>query len=130
MKNFIKSIFAVFAGLIFIVATHTIVDQVLQAKNILPKDNLWVSTNLILLVIFYRAILSFFGCFLTAHLAPQKPLKHSLILGGIGTVFSIIGSIANQHYNLGPNWYPWTLVILSLPIAYFAGYLKLKKSKK
>lgn len=121
MKKPLKSFLAVLAGLIFIFLTHTTTDTILQKLGFLPKDNLFVSNSLILIVVLYRAVLSFIGCYLTAYLAPQNPLKHSLILGTIGALFSILGAIANAMLNLGPAWYVWTLVVISIPISYLAG---------
>lgn len=120
-KTTIKSIGAVLAGLIFIVITHTAMDAVLQGAGVLPKDNLFVGTGLILIVIGYRAVLSFIGCYLTARLAPHSPMKHALILGVIGLVLGSIGAIAAA--NLGPGWYAWTLAVMALPIAWLGGKL-------
>jgi hypothetical protein len=64
------------------------------------------------LVIGYRAVFSLIGCYLTAKLAPQTPMKHALVLGGIGVVLSAIGAIVAA--DLGPSWYAWTLVGISL----------------
>jgi hypothetical protein len=48
-------------------------------------------------------------------------MKHSLILGGIGTVLSAVGAIVTADMNLGPAYYAWTLVVIALPIAWLAG---------
>jgi hypothetical protein len=119
--NTLKSIGAVLAGLIFIGVTHSAIDAMLEAVGVLPKDNLYVSTPLILFVIFYRALFSLFGCYLTAKLAPKNPMTHSLILGGIGTAGSLAGAIITADMNLGPAWYAWSLVIIAMPIAWLAG---------
>ncbi len=120
-KTTIKSIGAVLVGLIFIVITHTATDTVLQGAGVLPKDNLFVGTGLILIVIGYRAVFSFIGCFLTAKLAPHSPMKHALILGFIGLILGAIGAIVAA--NLGPGWYAWTLAAIALPIAWLGGKL-------
>jgi hypothetical protein len=126
----LKSIGAVFAGLIFIGISHTAVDATLEGIGILPKGHLNVGAGLILLVIGYRAVLSFAGCYLTAKLAPTNPMKHSLILGGIGTFVSAAGAIATAGMNLGPAWYAWSLVITALPIAWLAGKLYLSRNQR
>ena len=91
-KNILKSIGAVLVGLVFIVITHTGTDAILEAIGVLPKGHLYVSTGLVLVVIFYRAVFSLAGCYLTAKLAPQNPMKHSLILGTFGVVLSAVRS--------------------------------------
>ncbi len=132
-KTIFKSIGAVLAGMIFIVVTHTGIDAILQGAGILPKDNLFVGTGLILIVIGYRAVFSLIGCYLTARLAPQKPLKHALVLGFAGVLLSAVGTIVTANMNLGPAWYGWTLVAITLPIAWIGGKLRevqIKQSKK
>jgi hypothetical protein len=125
----VKSIGAVFAGLIFIVITHTATDAILEGAGVLPKDNLFVGTGLILLVIGYRAVFSFIGCYLTAMLAPHSPMKHALILGALGLVLGSIGAIVAA--GLGPGWYAWTLAVIALPIAWLGGKLyELRKTIK
>lgn len=128
-KNTLKSIGAVLAGLICIGVTHTSIDAILESNGVLPKGHLNVSASLILFVIFYRAVFSFAGCYLTARLAPSHPMKHSLILGAIGTVLSAVGAIATASMNLAPGYYPWTLVVIALPIAWLAGKLYVKRNE-
>lgn len=120
-KTTIKSIGAVLAGLIFIVITHTATDAALQGAGVLPKGNLFVGAGLILIVLGYRAVFSFIGCYLTAKLAPRHPMKHALVLGLIGLVLSSIGAIVAA--DLGPAWYAWTLAVIALPIAWLGGKL-------
>jgi MFS-type transporter involved in bile tolerance (Atg22 family) len=122
-KNILKSIGAVLAGLIFIGITHTGTDAILESAGVLPKGHLHVGTGLILLVIGYRAVLSFIGCYITALLAPKNPMKHALTLGVVGVLLSTAGAIATRNMNLGPSWYAWTLVVIALPIAWLAGKL-------
>jgi len=128
--NTFRSILAVLAGFIFIGVTHTTTDAILEAVGFLPKGHLYTSAGVILVVIFYRAIFSLAGCYLTAKLAPSNPMKHSLILGGIGTILSTIGAIATANMNLGPAWYAWSLVVIALPISWIAGKLYLMRNPR
>lgn len=126
--NILKSIGAVVAGLVFIGVTHSAIDAILENTGVLPKGNLYVSTPLILFVIFYRAVFSLIGCYLTAKLAPKNPMKHALILGGLGTVLSATGAIVTADMNLGPAWYAWSLVVIALPVAWLGGKLYLMRN--
>jgi hypothetical protein len=129
-KNVLKSIGAVLAGLIFIGVTHSAIDAILEGAGVLPKGHLNVGAGLILFVILYRAIFSFAGCYLTAKLAPGTPMKHSLILGGIGAALSATGAIVTANMNIAPAWYAWSLVVIALPIARLAGKLyKVRNAK-
>jgi len=122
-KSILRSVGAVLAGFIFIGVTHNATDAILEKIGVLPKGNLFVGTGLILIVICYRALLSLIGCYLTALLAPNSPMKHTLALGIVGVLLSTAGAIATANMNLGPAWYAWTLVAISLPIAWLAGKL-------
>ncbi len=120
-NSVLKSIGAILAGFLFIGITHTATDAILQRMGVLPKEHLFVGSGLILLVIGYRAVFSLAGCYLTAWLAPQNPMRHALALGAIGVVLSSIGAIVAA--DLGPAWYAWSLVAISLPIAWLGGRL-------
>ncbi len=123
----LKSIGAVVAGFVLLAALSSGTDFVLQNKGIIPRDNLYVAWWLVVIVIAYRILYSIFGCYVTAWLAPSKPRTHALFLGVIGFFFSTGGALANMQKHLGPDWYPWTLVILSLPAAWLGGWLYEKK---
>jgi hypothetical protein len=120
-NNRLKSVWAVLAGLLVIIILSVAFDTILKMMGILPWDHLFVSTGLILFVIFYRAVFSLVGCYLTAKLAPQNPMKHSIILGIIGTVLSAIGAVVAA--DLGPVWYAWSLAVIAIPIAWLGGKL-------
>jgi hypothetical protein len=130
MSSLLKSVGAVLAGFIFIVVTHTATDAVLERIGVLPKNNLFVGTGLILAVIGYRAVFSLIGCYIAALLAPHSPMKHALALGIVGVLLSTVGAIATANMNLGPAWYAWTLVAISLPIAWLGGKLYELRSKR
>ena len=128
--NTLKSIGAVIAGFLFIGITHSAIDAILESIGVLPKGHLYVSTGLILFVILYRAVFSLIGCYITARLAPKDPMKHSLILGGIGTLLSAAGAIITADMNLGPAWYAWSLVVVAMPVAWLGGRLYLSRKQK
>jgi hypothetical protein len=124
-RNTLKSIGAVFGGLLFIIVTHTATDAVLESAGVLPNGHLNVGTGLILFVILYRALWSMLGCYMAARVAPSAPMKHALILGAIGTVFSIAGAVVTMSMDLAPAWYGWMLAVTALPVAWLGGNLAL-----
>jgi len=81
----------------------------------------------IIFVIFYRSMYGTIGSFLTARLAPNRPMRHSMIGGLIGFVISIIGAIA--MWDTPPHWYAISLIITALPCAWLGGKLFLSKTK-
>lgn len=129
-KTIWKSIGAVLIGFIVTVILSIGADTILKVAGILPYDHMFVSTGLILFVIFYRAVFSLIGCYLAARLAPQNSMKHALALGVLGLIISTIGAIAAS--DLGPTWYGWTLVVIALPVAWLGGkwYEKTTQTKK
>jgi len=123
--NTVRSVGAVLAGLILIFVLSIATDEVLHATGVMPRGALPMrgAEGLILGVLVYRLIYSIAGCYLAARLAPPRPMRHALVLGAIGLLFSIMGALANAQMQLGPAWYPWALVVLSLPSAWIGGKL-------
>lgn len=119
-----RSVGAVVAGLVAIVVTHTGTDAVLHAAHVYPPAGEAMSDALFGLAAAYRLFFTVLGAALTAYLAPSRPLKHTLVLGGIGMVASSAGLIATMRSpELGPLWYPLVLVLTSLPCCWLGAAL-------
>lgn len=122
--NVARSIGAVFAGLIAIFVLSLGIDQVLHVLKVYPPWNEPMNDpRLNALAFSYRFVIDVFGCWLTARLAPRRPMKHALILGAIGVVLSLAGVFAAMSAKLGPLWYPILLVVSSMPCAWLGGVL-------
>jgi hypothetical protein len=122
--NILKSVLAIIVGLIFIGVTHSAVDFILELLGIFTPPTVRFDTPWMLwTAIAYRAVLSVVGCYITARLAPSRPMMHAMILGAVGIVLSTIGVFVNIQMNLGANWYPIALVIMTLPCAWLGGKL-------
>jgi len=78
-----------------------------------------------LLATFYRFIFGVIGSYLTARLAPYKPMQHALFGGFLGLALSILGAAVTWNLGLGPHWYPVALIVLALPQAWLGGNLRL-----
>jgi hypothetical protein len=54
-------------------------------------------------------------------------MLHSMVLGALGFVVSILGAVATWHGGpaFGPHWYPVALVVLALPTAWVGARLYL-----
>jgi hypothetical protein len=116
------SIGAVVAGLVAIFAVTTATDLVLHATGVFPALGAPpMSDALFLLAFAYRFVFDVAGSYLTARLAPHRPIRHAIILGTIGLVLSLAGAIA--MWNAGPAWYPLGLAASALPCAWLGGRL-------
>jgi hypothetical protein len=118
-----KSVWAVFAGVLFIIIVTTLVDVLLHVTGVYPPMNQPMTDSLALLATAYRIVISIGGAWLTAKLAPSDPLKHALILGAVGVVLGMIGVVATWNLCLGPRWYPIALVVLAIPQCWLGGKL-------
>ena len=118
-----RSIWAVVAGLLFIIVVTTMVDIVLHAVRIFPPMDQPINDKLALLATSYRVVISIAGAWLTARLAPEKPMRHALILGLVGTVLGLVGVVATWNLGLGPRWYPVALAVLAVPQCWLGGKL-------
>jgi hypothetical protein len=85
---------------------------------------------LALLATSYRIVIGIGAAWLTARLAPEKPLKHAMILGAVGVVLAIAGVVATWNLGLGPRWYPIALAVLALPQCWVGGKLYERQAAK
>jgi len=120
-----RSVGAIAAGFFITAALSLGTDQVLHVLGVYPPwGEPMFSTGLNVLALAYRIVFTVLGCYLTARLAPRRPMRHALILGWIGFALSTLGAIvAMRVANLGPNWYPILLALSSLPCAWLGGAL-------
>jgi hypothetical protein len=116
-----KSVWAVVAGVLVIVVVTTLVDIVLHAVGVYPPMDQPITDALAVLATLYRVVISVAGAWLTARLAPRRPVKHALILGGVGTVLGLVGVVATWNMGLGPRWYPIALAVLAIPQCWAGG---------
>jgi hypothetical protein len=115
---------SVVAGLVTILVASSAVDFVLEFTGVLPGGALY-DTGLLLVATAYRTLISIFGCYIAARLAPDRRLRHALALGALGVLLSTLAAIANTQLHLSPNWYPIGLILVALPSAWAGGKLAL-----
>jgi hypothetical protein len=115
-----KSVWAVVAGILFIIVVTTMIDIVLHVAGVYStKEPL--TNPLALLATSYRIIIGIAGGYLTARLAADQPMRHAMILGVVGVVLGLLGLLATWNLNLGPKWYPIVLVVLAIPQCWLGG---------
>ena len=115
-RRTLRSVGAVFAGLLTIVVLSSAADAALHATGVYPPFPERMADGLFALATAYRIVFGVAGCWLTARLAPARPMQHALVLGGIGTVLSVAGAAAMWAY--GPAWYGLAIIAISIPCAW------------
>jgi hypothetical protein len=118
----------VVAGILVTVIPAIATDVVLHVVGVFPPlgqpmgDAPW----LFLLATVYRTVYGVAGSYLTARLAPDRPMLHSLVLGAAGFVASVIGAVAtwNAEPSFGPKWYPMALIVLAFPTVWAGGKIR------
>jgi hypothetical protein len=126
-KTTFKSIGAILAGFVAVFVLSIGTDIILEKFGVFPPQNEPASYVgwMLMLALIYRSIYAVVGGYVTATLAPERPMRHALILGIIGLVFAILGSIANLDKSTASTaWYPIFLIVLTLPTVWLGGKLK------
>lgn len=121
-----RSILAVLAGMAFGIAITLITDFVLRKLNVFPPLGVRASSNALLIATAYRTLYGVMASYLTAYLAPYRPIAHAMIGGAFGFAASLAGAVAtwNAGPAFGPHWYPVALIILALPQSWLGGWLR------
>jgi hypothetical protein len=119
-----RSVWAVVAGVLFVVGVTTAVDVVLHATGIFRPSVEPLDDARALLALSYRIVISVGGAWLTARLAPRSPMKHALALGLVGVVLASAGAMATWNLGMGPRWYPLSLVLFAIPQCWAGGWLE------
>jgi len=123
-----RSIRAVVAGFLVVVALSIGTDEIPAKCS--PALGQRMSDDLLVLATVYRTIYGILGSFVTARLAPHKPMKHALIAAAIGTVIATAGAVATWNKDLGPHWYAIVLILTAFPTAWIGAKMRLAQLRK
>jgi len=124
-----RSIVAVLTGIVAAIVVTLATDFVLHAIKLYPPWDQRVPDGLLLLATTYRTIYGVAAGYLTAYLAPNRPVQHAMVGGAFGFVAALAGAIATWH--AGPayetHWYPIALIVLALPQSWLGGRLRARQ---
>jgi hypothetical protein len=128
-KNTGRSIWSVVAGFLVVVVLSIGTDVVLHAAGVYPALGKRMSEGLFVLATVYRSAFGVFGSYVTARLAPEKPMKHAFIGAAIGLVLATIGAVATWNKDIGPHWYPIALILTAFPAAWVGAKIRLAQMR-
>ena len=123
MPPILRSILAIAVGFLLIGALAFGTGAALQSAGILPPaGEPLTDAGPLVLETLYVAIYAIAGCWLAARLAPDRPMRHALILGFLGLAFNVMGAVAT--WGQRPAWYILLNLALVLPYAWIGGRLR------
>ena len=133
-RQTLRSIGAVLAGMVVGIALTLGTDEVLHIVGVFPHwgQSMVGYDGALLLATAYRVVYEILGSYITARLAPNRPMLHALVGGVIGFIVSIVGAVAtwNGGPAFGPHWYPLALIVTALPSAWVGGKLRLMQLRQ
>ena len=119
-----RSIGALLAGFVAVVVLSLGTDFALHATGVFPALGQRMSDALFILATAYRTLYGVVGSYVTAQLAPDRPVGHALVGGLIGVALSTLGAVVTWNKDLGPHWYPLALIVTAMPTAWLGGKLR------
>jgi hypothetical protein len=124
--NIIKSIWAVLLGFITVALLSIVTDAFFEKVGILPDQTHpdAITTWMLVLALLYRSLYTVLGGYLTARLAPSRPMRHVYVLMGLGLIGGVAGAITGWSY--GNHWYPVLLAITGPAFVWLGGRLQAK----
>jgi hypothetical protein len=110
-RRILRSVGAVLAGFFATFILSIATDVVLHAIGVFPASGQPMSNALFALATAYRTIYTVAGGYITARLAPDRPMAHVWALAIIGLVAALAGTMAT--WSAGPEFGPRSRYLLS-----------------
>ena len=130
-RNMVRSIAAIATAFFANVIISLLTDQLFHYLGVYPpwgKPMFNPAQNA--LALSYRLIYTVGSGYLAARLAPRNRIRHAIILGIIGLVPSIGGTIVTvSNGNVGPVWFPLALVVTAVPCSWLGGLMTIRSSR-
>ncbi len=126
-----RSVIAILAGAIVGIVLSLSTDIALHLSGFFPPLGEAAPDGALMAATAYRTAYGVLGSYLTARLAPGRPMQHALVLGALGMAVSLLGAVAtwNRGPAFGPHWYPVSLIVLAIPSAWLGGWLRVRQSQ-
>lgn len=125
-RRAMRSVGAVLSGAIACVLATLATDMVLHSVRVFPPIGETMSPALFWLAATYRVVYGIAGSYITARLAPERPMEHALVPGVLAAIASTVGAALtwNRGPAFGPHWYPIVLIVTAMPCAWLGGRLR------
>jgi hypothetical protein len=125
-----RSVLALGASFIAVVVLSIGTDVLLHATGVYPPWGQAMREGLFGLATAYRLVYGIFGGWMTARLAPSRPMAHALVGAAIGTVLATVGAVLtwDQGPEFGPHWYPLALVVTAIPCGWLGAVIATRRS--
>jgi uncharacterized membrane protein len=126
-RNILRSAGSVLAGFLVVLVLSVATDIVLETAGVFPPPDKPAAylTWMLALALIYRTAYAIGGGYVTAVLAPERPMNHAIALGLIGLAVAILGTAANWNTAVASGaWYPVALIVLSFPGVWLGGRLR------
>jgi hypothetical protein len=122
----LRSIAAVLAGMVFIIAASVGSDLALEHSVMPEMSTPQAPPAMLALALGYRTLYGVIGGGIAARLAPSRAMTHALVLGAIGIAAALAGVVA--QWSFGQHWYPIALAVLALPQCWLGAKLAAGKN--
>src|SRR5262245_23904802 len=112
-----RSVTAIVGGFAATALLSIATDAIMHTTGVFPPSGQPMNGGLFVWATTYRVIYTVIGGYVTAMMAPRRPMRHVLVLGSIGIAAATAGTVVtwNRGPEFGPKWYPILLVISALP---------------
>jgi hypothetical protein len=126
--NLARSSFAIILGLAVTVALSVLTDMAMIRIGLFGPNGTPVNAVGFPLAALYRCLFEILGCWVAARIAPVNPMRHAVVLGGIG--FVLAGLVLATAIAAGSKaiWYPAVLVVTALPCAWLGGWIEQRRN--
>ena len=127
----LRSAGAVLAGLATNAVLASATDMLLVATAVFPSlrdfgNPASFSDSMLALALAYRTLYGVLGCYITARLAPVRPMAHAVALGCVGIVIGVVGAAAT--WDTWTHWYSLAIIAVTLPSSWLGARIRLAKT--
>jgi hypothetical protein len=122
-----KSVWPVIAGFLTLIVLSFGAELIL--RGLLPKEfgpsERTMGTLASAVTIFYASAFGVLSSYLTATLAPSRPVQHALTLGGIVFLFVVGGLVGSWHR--APAWFNIGFLAMVVISAWWGGVIRARQ---